>query len=193
MTTEQRGKLWSMIRDNLAFAVTVCELHPYEMMSAKLDSTARGLADNIEEMVHADGDKPVTEEVLTELLGHASPGYGWKLSNDLSVWNSSKGFGVYFTGGEGDTDPTRLFSLTTTKDLRDVCRLVGTTTTEAGVKYTFAGCGNFEPYDPLRHSHLDVVHTVSRCGATGVTRTSGDRVSQEQWMVRVDGDGEQPK
>jgi hypothetical protein len=64
---------------------------------------------------------------------------------------------------------------------------------EAGVKYTFAGWGNFEPYDPVRHRHLDVVHTVSRCGATGVTRTSGDRVSKEQWMVRADGYGEQPK
>ena len=74
----------------------------------------------------------VTEEALTALLGHAKPGYGWKLNNVLSIWGSRKGFGVYFTGGQGDTDAVRLFSLATMKDLRDLCRAVGTKTTEAG-------------------------------------------------------------
>jgi RecJ-like exonuclease len=62
MTKEQRGELWSMCRDQLAFAVTVCESHPYEMISSKLDAIARGLADDIEAMLNGEREPDDDDE-----------------------------------------------------------------------------------------------------------------------------------
>jgi len=84
----------------------------------------------------ADGGEAVTEDRLRKIGLPPRPGFGVPITSALSLWNSSKGWGLYFHGGEGDSiageDNTDRYRLAGTPTMGHVYRLLAALGVPAG-------------------------------------------------------------
>lgn len=72
----------------------------------------------------ADDYEPITDSFLLAVT-FLIMGYGYKLNDQLSVFNSSKGYRLYFTNGKGDTNPKPIADIKTRGDLRRIFTVFG--------------------------------------------------------------------
>lgn len=88
------------------------------------DSEVTGLMEHILDTVKPDDDEPLDNMFINSIMPFSLM-YGWKITNLLSIWSFSEGYSLYFTDGEGDTNPIKLCVITTRGQLRQLLKLMG--------------------------------------------------------------------